>query len=294
MTLRRVLSCFIWVTLLVSARTAEAKGRSAALQEALDHATVIAIGQMESLDLRGERRLVTLRVEHVARGELPDVITFDAEPPPGKRLSREFSRVLVFLEPTSQQRPGFRLALGGAASLRVVSRPAEDWALVVADASWAHLCGPHSTKSGCHTRLDRFLRDAGLRPFKPRREATFRVYQPTQCGPCELEGYVKERIAPDSRDCGFTAEWEPDPRVLQCMRESSTAHVPFHMRMQRQGIDSQIVDAYVSDGTQVLECHGLTPERYNSSGYLVKMCNIMDPFSCMSFIYRSAYQPPRS
>ncbi|HEX8699138.1 MAG TPA: hypothetical protein VF815_09905 [Myxococcaceae bacterium] len=48
-------------------------------EEVLLQSTVIALGSVEQLDGRSGRPLATLRVEHVARGEPRDVITFYAD-----------------------------------------------------------------------------------------------------------------------------------------------------------------------------------------------------------------------
>ncbi|EPX62145.1 hypothetical protein D187_010049 [Cystobacter fuscus DSM 2262] len=249
MSLRSPLVQFVVVALVFPLVGAEPPRGD--LEEALRQATVVVLGQVESMDFRGERQFLTLQVEHVARGELPDVITFDAEPPKGQRSSIGLGeRMIAFLEPTSQVQPRFRLALGGAAALKVIRDKAHA-TFSVEEGTWFHLCdaSPPGEHRVCKVPLKRFLSDAGLRPFTPSREATFCVIPRPQCEPCDLEEQLRKSGAADLKDCGTAPEQDTVPPILQCVRESLKARTPFLVRMPRQGVDSYLVDAFVSDGT---------------------------------------------
>ena len=84
----------------------------------------------------------------------------------------------------------------------------------------------------------------------PAREATYRVGPAAGCVPCVLEEQVKKQGAPGARDCGTLLLGERGPGVLDCVRESLEARVPFRVRHQLGDAQSVHEEALVSDGRQ--------------------------------------------
>ncbi|OJH34069.1 hypothetical protein BON30_45520 [Cystobacter ferrugineus] len=287
----RLRSPLIWfaVAAVLLPLTVGAEPPPVSLEEALRQSPTVVLGQVESMDRRGERQLFTLQVEHVARGELPDVITFDAEPPKGERPFIGLgTRMIAFLEPTTQEQPRFRLALGGAAALRVI-RDKVHATFSVEEGPWLQLCGasPPDERRACRVPLDRFLSEAGLRPFTPSREAIFRVLQPPQCKPCNLEGQLHKSDAPDLKDCGTAPEQGTTPHILQCVRESLKGRTPFLVRVPRHdGVDLFALDTFVSDGTHFREI-----SFYPSMGVGPRCSALVSQRRCESLVIRESDTP---
>lgn len=227
------------------------------LDEVLPQATAIFVGQVERIDGRRGRPLVTLKVEHVARGELPDVVTFYADAVGQGRTSVIIGRRFVaFLEPSHEEAPALQLASAGA--LLIISDKNESYVAAPRRGGLvlpAKLCDPGAPKGfgECLVRLDLFLRQAGLAPHKPSqgKAATFRRLLPRECEPCQLEDSLTKSAVPGSIDCGASTLGENSPELLRCVREALRDKKAFRATIPKQGIDSQLMDAFVSDGTRI-------------------------------------------
>lgn len=243
--------------LFSAAASAEAPRPS--LDEVLPQATAIAVGQVEQIDGRRGRPLVTFKVEHVARGELPDVVTFYADPVRQHRLSVVIGRRFVaFLEPAHQEGPALQLVSAGAGALLIISEKNESY---VASTRYSGLTLPaklcdSSVPKGlgeCLVRLAPFLRQTGLAPLKPAKGkiATFRRFLPRECEPCQLEDQLAKSVAPGGLDCGASTLGKDSSELLRCVREALLKKKAFCATVPKRGVDSQLVDAFVSDGTRI-------------------------------------------
>jgi hypothetical protein len=229
------------------------------LEEVLRRSTAIALGRVEQIDGRSGRPIAALRVEHVARGELPDLITISADVIGSEPSLPLGARLIVFLEPAHQGEPRPQLAFRDAASLWVFSQKGA--AYVAPRRSRAvslplELCEPGIQYAGstCSVRLDRFLQGAGLKPFTPSRKgATFRVSLPPECPPCTLEDEVAKRWDSGGIDCGSATQEAVSPHIIRCVQEALQQHKPFKVVVPRRGIDSVLVSMFVSDGTRFHE-----------------------------------------
>lgn len=244
-----------WITGLVLGALLLA-GRAGAdsappLEEVLRAATAIAVGRWEGSDRSQMPGRAIFRVEHVARGELPEVVSLEFGTS-GLFASQATlgGTAIVFLKPTSETPPRWRLALGEAGVLPISRDKSVPW---VYGNTRLRPCSDSADGTPCRKRLEQLLRDAGLRPLaQPRREATYQVLPRATCEPCELESRLQAQVSPGMKACG---DLEQDgPTVLECMREALQARVPFHARQRtvsRDCLDSRVAQAIVFDGTRI-------------------------------------------
>jgi len=68
---------------------------------------------------------------------------------------------------------------------------------------------------------------------------------------CEIEASARHLAGQDALDCGSVGIDEDPTAVDACVISSFEKHAPFYAIYTQQGIDSQVMVAFVSDGSSV-------------------------------------------
>jgi hypothetical protein len=217
---------------------------------------MVVVGRVDRVERHGTVLLAHLDVSHVARGSMnvSDGVLFLAESlhqtPPVGQLGQ---RVLAFLEPSGREAPVLTAAFQGAAVLPVFAEGGEE---LVGATEWGRiqlpqsLCQPRPASSNffaCVARLKDVLKALRLPPdaSKVRPPAVFRVLR-RQCEPCDLERWTRPSSSM-TRACGSVTDRKSRALAEPCIKDALREDAPFTVAIQRPGIDSEIITAFVRE-----------------------------------------------
>jgi hypothetical protein len=220
------------------------------LREAADAATVIVFGQVEKIDRSRGRPIATMHVEHVAKGNGAETMSFFADPHGQYEPSVTIgARALAFLEPIPGE-PGFQTVLKGAGCIDAFPHDGMPYVAMSGYSGMqipAEICRKEVNYGlyECTAPLQAVLATARLVPMPTgsTRSATFRRAI-RECTPCELTQALRHFSAPDAVDCSS----EP----VECVRTALNTHRAFVAKADVPGIDSAISEAFVQRGEHAM------------------------------------------